>query len=124
MKIKTSELTGWQLDWAVAVAGPTKHGSPVVRPHNNSDGATVYRHEGMRQIGVDFRPSTNWADGGPIIERERIACEWSQLWGCWQATDLRDARFLFPGETPLVAAMRCYVASKLGDVIEIPEGLS
>jgi hypothetical protein len=27
------------------------------------------------------------------------------------------------GHTPLIAAMRCYVASKLGDEVEIPEGL-
>jgi len=27
------------------------------------------------------------------------------------------------GFTPLIAAMRCYVASKLGDEVEIPEGL-
>ena len=26
-------------------------------------------------------------------------------------------------ETPLVAAMRCYVASKLGDEVDIPEEL-
>jgi hypothetical protein len=27
------------------------------------------------------------------------------------------------GITPLIAAMRCYVASKLGDEVEIPAGL-
>lgn len=27
------------------------------------------------------------------------------------------------GPTPLIAAMRCYVASKLGDEVEIPEEL-
>jgi hypothetical protein len=27
------------------------------------------------------------------------------------------------GPTPLVAAMRCYVASKLGDTVEIPDDL-
>lgn len=27
------------------------------------------------------------------------------------------------GPTPLIAAMRCYVASKLGDNVEIPEKL-
>jgi hypothetical protein len=28
------------------------------------------------------------------------------------------------GPTPLIAAMRCYVASKLGDEVELPEELS
>ncbi len=27
------------------------------------------------------------------------------------------------GPTPLIAAMRCYVASKLGDEVDIPEEL-
>jgi hypothetical protein len=27
------------------------------------------------------------------------------------------------GHTPLIAAMRCYVASKLGDEVEIPQEL-
>jgi hypothetical protein len=27
------------------------------------------------------------------------------------------------GDTPLIAAMRCYVASKLGDEVEIPKEL-
>ena len=27
------------------------------------------------------------------------------------------------GDTPLIAAMRCYVASKLGDTVELPEEL-
>jgi hypothetical protein len=28
------------------------------------------------------------------------------------------------GSTPLIAAMRCYVASKLGDEVEIPKELT
>lgn len=35
----------------------------------------------------------------------------------WSKTD-------FLSDTPLIAAMRCYVASKLGEEIEIPEGLN
>jgi len=27
------------------------------------------------------------------------------------------------GDTPLIAAMRCYVASKLGDEVDVPEEL-
>jgi hypothetical protein len=29
----------------------------------------------------------------------------------------------FHGHTPLIAAMRCYVASKLGEEIDVPEEL-
>jgi hypothetical protein len=68
-----------------------------------------------------YTPSTDWAQGGPIIEREMItvgpakhqgfmAWGWPKKEGSW-------------GDSPLQAAMRCYVASKLGYEIEIPEGI-
>jgi hypothetical protein len=63
--------------------------------------------------------STDWAHGGPIIEMERIELEWSgsEWWARIKADD--D----FSGPTPLVAAMRCFVASRLGDEVDIPEEL-
>lgn len=95
--MKTSELQGAALDWAVKQI---------------EDGRT----DGIR----NYSPSTNWALAGPIIERERI--EVSDYGGDeWLATDnLHTSK---QGETFLIAAMRCYVASKLGDEVEIPEGL-
>jgi hypothetical protein len=69
-----------------------------------------------------FNPPTNWAQGGLIIEREKIALNLSE--NGWVATRIEppsvsEAR----GPTPLVAAMRCYVASKLGDEVEVPDEL-
>jgi hypothetical protein len=67
-----------------------------------------------------LHPSTDWSQGGPIIERERISI--THQVGRWAAqTD--DDLFAY-GPTPLIAAMRCYVASKLGDEVEIPEELT
>jgi hypothetical protein len=69
------------------------------------------------------RYSTDWAQGGPIIEREHISAAYA-YWGEWEAWD--DKTMPPPkyrGPTPLIAAMRCYVASKLGDEVEIPEEL-
>lgn len=101
--MKTNELSGAALDWAVAKAGGT----------TNID----FVWELMKG---KFNPSTNWAQGGKIIERERIELRDARGDG-WAADDnLRATQY---GETPLVAAMRCYVASKLGDNIEIPEEL-
>ena len=34
---------------------------------------------------------------------------------CWSLSD-------FPSPTPLVAAMRCYVASEIGEEVDIPDG--
>jgi hypothetical protein len=120
MKFKTSELTGAALDWAVAKC-----------------------EVGAEFIGEIDDPhfySTDWALAGPIIERESIfvlreqsGFKGRRLWaatsGANKAVGLnedsiklyRDA-FYF-GPTPLIAAMRCYVASKLGDEVEVPEEL-
>lgn len=74
----------------------------------------------------------DWAQGGPIIERELISIEsafkaagYDPGGWYWRAACITedDKAFFIDGPTPLIAAMRCYVASKLGDEIEIPEEL-
>ena len=98
MKIKVSKATGPALDWMVAKAiGDYK---PVAVP--------AY--------------STDWAQGGPIIEREGIATEPWNLTHPWRAM-MADGDFEVYGSSPLIAAMRAYVASKLGDEVDVPEGL-
>lgn len=113
--MKTSELTGQALDWAVAkceggheVAGSFLDG---VVPHPDY---------------FKFYPSTNWAQGGPIIEREKMAVVTSvDDANEWVASIFEpNWNFNLTGPTPLIAAMRCYVASKLGDEVEIPKELT
>jgi hypothetical protein len=84
-----------------------------------------------------YAPSTNWAQGGPIIEREKIELAYrprgnqNDLHGSrkpdWAAGIYNEKEYttdhIRGGPTPLIAAMRCYVVSKLGDNIEIPEEL-
>ena len=114
--MKTSELTGSGLDWAVALI--EKPGIVGVRP------------DGKLGAGgnLTFSPSTDWSQGGPIIERERIATGFDGYddidiaLPIWSACKYVDG-FESYGPTPLIAAMRCYVASKLGDTINIPKEL-
>ncbi len=121
MKIKTSELTGAALDWAVA----------------KCESLTVSIDGGMvRLIGqpfdrhYDFWEPSTWEQGGPIIEREHIAvrfepeCHW--LFAPPEATWLANYNGVgeWHGPTPLIAAMRCYVASKLGDEVDVPDELT
>lgn len=102
MKIKTNELTGAALDWAVA----------------KCEGCV-----GKNQLlGAWYAPSTHWAQGGPIIERERITLD-SDLTTWCASSDSNESAMCY-GPAPLIAAMRCYVASKLGDEVEIPEELA
>ena len=99
--MKTSELTGVALDWAVSECEGLLH-----------DDGTVSDY---------WQPSELWEQGGLIIERERI--EVRPYDGVnWIATDNLTNHTV--GATPLIAAMRCYVASKLGDDIDIPEELN
>ncbi len=115
--MRTSELTGAALDWAVAKCEGM--------PDEVFDGLGVAYIPDPRQphFNMAFEPSTNWAQGGPIIEREKIAT-WSLDSITWAARDHALASHEQQGPTLLIAGMRCYVASKLGDDVEIPNELT
>lgn len=115
--MKTSELTGAALDWAVAKCeGPNS----VAACYYDEDDLPMCRDEAPH---MEWQPSTEWAQGGPIIEREWIDlhCVNDSLWEaeCPAVGGLAMQN----GYTPLIAAMRCYVASKLGDEVDVPEEL-
>jgi hypothetical protein len=67
-----------------------------------------------------YTPSTDWAQGGPIIEREKIQPAYCRAITEWRAEHYSNPAIQY-GTTPLIAAMRCYVASKMGDEVEIPK---
>lgn len=135
MKIKTAELTGAALDYAAAKCeGRTikldpmgfKSGSQagvwIWEETPSGEGGIILPKSVYMLIGKYYSPSTNWAQGGPIIERESL--ELGRYADLWQGeAHLEDGSILERGPTPLIAAMRCYVASKLGDEVEIPDEL-
>jgi hypothetical protein len=109
MKVKVSELQGAALDWAVAKCKGMVPNTPFIAANKE----------------YTFKPSTDWAQGGPIIEREKL-CITASVEGDWTAfcvSDEMDMQWICRGPTPLIAAMRCYVASQMGDEIELPEEL-
>ena len=132
MKVKTSELTGVALDWAVA----------------KSEGffifALVSKQNGECMVVDEFSNPLmyhdDWTLGGEIIESEKIGVWFSEgihdengkvlREACWYAetsctTDNGDMPYKCEiGKTPLIAAMRCYVASKLGAEVELPTELT
>ena len=115
--MKTNELTGAALNWAVAISNDLTVDAWLNRQIivEYPDGSGYYAYE----------PAFNWAHGGPIIEKEKlyISPEIGKegAGNAWYAVALssHDAY----GQTPLIAAMRCYVASKLGDDVNIPREL-
>ena len=118
--MKTPQLTEAALDQAVA----KREG--MIRP----DGGTYAGYHGNIHR---FKPSTEWAQGGPIIEREKLTLSYDSDWK-YDSTEPEDngERWLAEsdsgqtqyGPTPLIAAMRCYVASELGGEVEIPAKLT
>ena len=103
---KTSELTGQELDRAVHF---------LLHPNEPiKDGCTAPPY------------SSDWCFGGPIIEREEIFLAKSILGG-WTGSIYVKAKdyncIMHAAPTPLIAAMRVYVASTLGDEIELPSSL-
>jgi hypothetical protein len=130
--MKTSELTGAALDWAVAKC----EGHTTVFNHQYTEDK---KFDGWWQLGPNhWQPlrtySTDWTHGGPIIERECFARIVTNVSGGFTVStkvkeeDGDGEEFLRwvhgSGPTPLIAAMRCYVASKLGDEVEVPNELA
>ena len=98
--IKVAEATERQLDWLVA----------------RIEGDELPKSGGQ---GLDY--SSDWACGGPILEREgisiyRMPSDWSAAYNPSGATQ--------DGSTPLIAAMRCFVTSRLGEEVEVPDELA
>ena len=124
--MKTSELIGPALDWAVAkYEGYTDLRRNPHRFANDMLVMTAPRAEWGVEYLVDLDYSTDWSQGGPIIERERISVIDVDGYDFWKADKLNKEAIpvISYGPTPLIAAMRCYCASKLGDEVEIPEEL-
>lgn len=131
--VQVKDATGSLLDWMVAKC----EGTPSVRMFENSKGFRVYKNESMKMQGINFAPSTVWAQGGSIIEREKIATSplTDGTWNAYVANGTRwvprnqsgvevyNWEFKQTGSTLLIAAMRCYVSSVLGDQVEVPDEL-
>lgn len=121
MKIKTAELIGPTLDWAVAQCEGYEY---------DTESGLLYSHEEPHFFKCY---SSDWSQGGPIIEREQlcIGCMHQPDPNCCPPLDpdtLYWARttsggYLSYGPTHLIAAMRCFVASKFVNEVDMPEEL-
>ena len=137
MQHKTSELVGYRLDLAVALAEGIR-AEPVLLQSLKDDGSPNWPAvETCKQFDSDgrmcgfFNPSTSWNQGGLIVERERVAIFRAYDGGEWFA--VHDGKECIDGQisndrcevgkhgsTPLVAAMRAYVAAHFGDEVSLP----
>jgi len=127
--MKTAELTGAALDWAVAQAQGLDYeivDGTVVTGAKRYEANSANDYCGCEFDEV-YAPSTDWAQAGAIIEREFIELllfvDDGSVWFAHLGAKHFPLDAQVTGPTPLIAAMRCYVASKLGEEIEIPEEL-
>jgi hypothetical protein len=135
--MKTRDLIGPALDWAVARAKgipaeelrlPRYKGEGLFRYQRDEDGNL----DGSYVTGPDLLFSRKWEAGGPIIERELISVSpydgsgpKHRLWEAHTAYNIpMSSAEEITGPTPLIAAMRCYVSSKFGPDIDIPKGIA
>lgn len=117
--MKTSDLIGPPLGWAVAKAK-----SETYEDYRIEDDGLLHAKFCGTWLSHSYSPSTDWAQGGPIIEREGMLIRPQPGYNLWEAWKHgADEDHFSVGPTPLVAAMRCYVASKLGNEVDIPEEL-
>ena len=121
MKIKTQDLTDAALDWAVAKCqGYVEQGVYGTPEFRDSE---VYLRYCDAVLNSCYSPTTDWAQGGPILDRERITIrQWTNMPSI-HAYMPHDGAPWGAGPTPLIAAMRCYVAGRLGDEVEVPDEL-
>lgn len=135
IEVKTSELTGHALDWAVAKAIGFECGR--LQGKNGTFGCNAPR--GVQYvIGIlrvsslaeelnarFWRPTTDWAQCGPLIEKHNLALPYKSIsrFHMGKFESCTPARLPFNGETPLIAACRAIVAAELGDSVMVPTEL-
>jgi hypothetical protein len=136
-KMKTAELTGALLNYWVALAGeewkhvdtsdtmtldPSYKGVRLVAYSDGSQAAILQPNNPFRQDPREFSPSTDWAQGGPIIERNCVGLYGPagarREWEAFLRPDSNKQELVeATGSTPLIAAMRAFVASRFGDKV-------
>ncbi|WP_338523324.1 phage protein NinX family protein [Pseudomonas batumici] len=149
-EVKTVDLIGPALDWAVAKAA----GWVLARIVAIETPSKTY-YEIHAPSGLELRPSSDWAQGGPLIQSWQIFIDpphdvhranydekTGKVKGCWQTYESWHATVSarvcttppkvpgFPGgvgrgegETPLIAICRAIIAAKLGATVQIPKEL-
>lgn len=138
MKVKTAKITGAALDWAVCMAKGIKPEDIYISKWPGLKSASLFRRnrdedgnlDGSYTTGPDLLFSRSWEAGGPLLSKERISrtIDHSGLWIAYWTDGYTegDAGKLWMqcDKSELVAGLRCYVASKLGEEVEVPEELT
>ncbi|BEI26243.1 DUF2591 domain-containing protein [Vibrio cholerae] len=123
--VNVSTLEGAVLDWAVAKCQnlSIKH-DPMGFGTGSEAGFWVWDDKpkgNMTKIGRGYSPSTNWQLGGPIADAHQISLISPSDGSTICTAYMKGGECKQIGNTLLIAAMRTYVCSVLGDELELPE---
>ena len=135
--VQVKDAEGSVLDWMVGIAQSIPNLHVVKKQRWNCVYGMVLVEEG-NFIDFPYKPSADWSQGGPIKEHEgindfrynKIDPNEPDRWCAHKVVPRPNMEgstnmvaIALDGPTPIIAAMRCYVASKLGDEVDIPEEL-
>jgi hypothetical protein len=123
MKIKTAELTGLSLDWALADALKLEPEMSRPNPYDSSIAVLALplpngypRHH---KCGFFY---TDPATCMELIKEHKIALAYWNITSLWSATP-GDSEWDEYGDTPEQAVARCVVQMRLGDEVDVPDEL-
>lgn len=132
--VKTADLIGPALDWAVDWA---VSGKPLdVLQKKDGSGEWAYFHEGNWFAAGPRKYSTDWSQGGPLIDKYQMTVICMQslyekseqakrpgtgIWSSKQRDADTDYGWLSP--TPLIAVCRAIVRHAFGDEVQVPADL-
>lgn len=140
MKIKTSDLIGPALNWAVAKINDRLDDLRI-----DKVGDLVFKDLGVfsnEEPGSLYSPSDDDGHGGQIIDKAKITTYYDDAYEAWAAVgsvavNCRDQdgelctiaswsgdKDIYHGPTRLIAAMRYHCYSELGPEIDIPDELA
>lgn len=135
VEVKTSELIGEALNWAVAKAQGW-----VNYPDDSIEQGSLWHTDPARLVFgtthrvATYKPSTSWAQCGPLILEYQPALipeahdgaegtEYSEKWYANIYYNGGDEYTTEPCLTPLIAACRAIVATVFGDTVSVPAEL-
>lgn len=137
VEVRSSDLEGLALDWAVAVAQTGKvlvfpeggHYPPEGSVSLNDDDFTIWLNDGDGNV-TEWSPSTDWSQCGPLVDEHirsiSVAVEptagWDAVGGVKYSAVAKDDMFAF-GDTRMVAVCRAVVESELGEFVNVPAEL-
>lgn len=118
--MKTADLSGALLDFWTERAEGTPANELEIRQVPRTDNRICVRvmrqRDGIHGVALEVRaPSTNWAQGGPLLESRAV--ELSPMAGSWYA-QLKPSRVGGIGDTVLQAVCRAVVWQAYGDSVE------